>query len=62
MAQDLRREWLENAVARWEKPILHLCYAYLGDTALAEDAVQETFSRPGNTMTDSAAKQRKKHG
>ena len=43
MAQDLRREWLENAVARWEKPILHLCYAYLGDTALAEDAVQETF-------------------
>ena len=23
--------------------ILHLCFAYLGDTALAEDAVQETF-------------------
>lgn len=43
MAQDPRREWLENAVARWEKPILHLCYAYLGDVALAEDAVQETF-------------------
>ena len=43
MAQDPRREWLENALARWEKPILHLCFAYLGDTALAEDAVQETF-------------------
>ena len=43
MAQDPRREWLENAVARWEKPILRLCFAYLGDTALAEDAVQETF-------------------
>ena len=43
MAQDPRREWLENAIARWEKPILHLCYAWLGDTALAEDAVQETF-------------------
>ena len=43
MSQDPRREWLENALARWEKPILHLCYAYLGDTALAEDAVQETF-------------------
>ena len=43
MAQDPRREWLESALSRWEKPILHLCYAYLGDTALAEDAVQETF-------------------
>ena len=43
MAQDPRREWLEKALSRWEKPILHLCYAYLGDTALAEDAVQETF-------------------
>ena len=45
MAQDSRREWLEEALTRWEKPILHLCYAYLGDTALAEDAVQETFFR-----------------
>ena len=43
MAQDQRREWLESAVLRWEKPMLHLCFAYLGDTALAEDAVQETF-------------------
>ena len=43
VSQDPRREWLENALARWEKPILHLCFAYLGDTALAEDAVQETF-------------------
>ena len=43
MAQDPRREWLEKALSRGEKPILHLCYAYLGDTALAEDAVQETF-------------------
>ena len=43
MAQDPRREWLENAIDRWEKPILHLCFAYLGDAALAEDAVQETF-------------------
>ena len=43
MAQDPRREWLEEAMNRWEKPILRLCYAYLGDRALAEDAVQETF-------------------
>ena len=45
MERDQRREWLEQAIARWEKPILHLCFAYLGDTALAEDAVQETFFR-----------------
>jgi len=41
--QDRRREWLNEAIARWEKQLLHLCFAYLGDTALAEDAVQETF-------------------
>ncbi len=40
---DGAREWLEEAMARWEKQILHLCFAYLGDLALAEDAVQETF-------------------
>ena len=43
MAQDSRREWLDAAITRWEKPMLRLCFAYLGDTALAEDAVQETF-------------------
>ena len=43
MAQDPRQEWLDAAITRWEKPMLRLCFAYLGDTALAEDAVQETF-------------------
>ncbi len=43
MNQDLRQEWLDAAIAQWEKPMLRLCFAYLGDTALAEDAVQETF-------------------
>ena len=43
MNRDLRQEWLDAAIAQWEKPILRLCFAYLGDTALAEDAVQETF-------------------
>ena len=43
MAQDPRREWLDAALTRWEKPMLRLCFAYLGDTAIAEDAVQETF-------------------
>ena len=43
MAQDARREWPDAAITRWEKQLLRLCFAYLGDTALAEDAVQETF-------------------
>ena len=43
MEQDPRRAWLDEAITRWEKPLLKLCYAYLCDTALAEDAVQETF-------------------
>ena len=43
MNQDPRRAWLDEAITRWEKPMLRLCYAYLCDTAMAEDAVQETF-------------------
>ena len=43
MNQDPRRAWLDEAITRWEKPLLKLCFAYLCDTALAEDAVQETF-------------------
>ena len=43
MEQDPRRAWLDEAITRWEKPLLRLCYAWLCDTALAEDAVQETF-------------------
>ena len=43
MVQDPRQEWLNDAITRWEKPLLRLCFAYLCDTALAEDAVQETF-------------------
>lgn len=43
MAQDPRQEWLNTVITNWEKPILRLCFAILGDTALAEDAVQETF-------------------
>ena len=43
MDQDQRREWLNSLVTRWEKPLLRLCFAFLCDTTLAEDAVQETF-------------------
>ncbi len=43
MDQDQRKEWLNSLVTRWEKPLLRLCFAFLCDTVLAEDAVQETF-------------------
>lgn len=38
-----REQWLEDMMNRWEQSLLRTCYAYLGDVALAEDAVQETF-------------------
>jgi len=38
-----RQEWLNGAITRWEKPLLRLCFSYLCDIELAEDAVQETF-------------------
>ncbi|MDO5325132.1 MAG: sigma-70 family RNA polymerase sigma factor [Clostridia bacterium] len=43
MAEDERRIWLEEAMNRWETSLLRLCFAYLADRNLAEDAVQETF-------------------
>ncbi len=43
MDHDPRQAWLGEAIGRWERPMLRLCFSYLGDTALAEDAVQETF-------------------
>ena len=43
MERSERDRWLEGAMARWEQSLLRTCFAYLGDMALAEDAVQETF-------------------
>ena len=43
MVHDPRQEYLDTLITQWEKPLLRLCFAYLCDTALAEDAVQETF-------------------
>ena len=43
MVEDERRIWLEKAMNRWETSLLRLCFAYLGDRDLAEDALQETF-------------------
>jgi len=38
-----KEAWLEEAMEKWEVSLLRMCCAYLGDRALAEDAVQETF-------------------
>ena len=43
MDHDRRRRWLEEALDRYEECLLRMCYSYLGDRSLADDAVQETF-------------------
>lgn len=43
MAETDSSAWLERAMEQWETSLLRLCYAYLHDEALAQDAVQETF-------------------
>ena len=43
MADEERRLWLERAMDQWEASLLRLCFCYLGDAGLAEDAVQEAF-------------------
>ena len=40
---EARGAWLERTMADHEAALLRLCFAYLGDADLAEDAVQETF-------------------
>lgn len=36
-------QWLEDIVKRYETPLKHMCFLYLRDLSLAEDAVQETI-------------------
>lgn len=43
MDDDERRRWLTGVMDQYEESLLRMCYSYLGDQALAEDAVQETF-------------------
>ena len=43
MGDSQRESWLEEAMEKWTDSLLRICYAYLGDKALAEDALQETF-------------------
>ena len=43
MEKDERRRWLCEAMDRYGESLLRMCYSYLGDRSLAEDALQETF-------------------
>lgn len=45
-----REEMLTQWVAQYQRPLLTLCYTYLHDRQLAEDAVQETFLRAYRAM------------
>ena len=38
-----REQKLEQLVDRYQTPLLHMCYLYLCDKSLAEDALQELF-------------------
>ena len=38
-----RDAWLEEAMQKWEVPLLRTCCLLLRDVSLAEDAVQDTF-------------------
>jgi len=49
----------ENLISQWirdyEKDLLRLCFVYLKDAALAEDAVQETCLASPNENTPEGA-------
>ena len=47
-----REEQLILLIAQYEKDLLRMCYAYLRDLPLAEDAVQETFLRVYKGLDD----------
>ena len=48
---DLNRdEKLEQLVDRYQTPLLHMCYLYLCDKSLAEDALQEIFLKVYRNM------------
>ncbi|MBP3426765.1 MAG: sigma-70 family RNA polymerase sigma factor [Clostridia bacterium] len=46
-----REATLESLVIRYQAQLLRMCYLFLKDRALAEDAVQETFIKAYKSMT-----------
>ena len=57
-----REERLTRMVELYQKPLLTMCYAYLHDRQLAEDAVQETFLRAYRARIRSGVRAGKRHG
>ena len=53
---------LNNSLISTRKPVLYMCYLYLCDKTLAEDAVQETFLKVYKGWTHSEVKAARKHG
>ncbi|MEG1891188.1 MAG: sigma-70 family RNA polymerase sigma factor [Clostridia bacterium] len=49
-ANNIREEALQRMVTQYQSTLLHMCYLYLRDAALAEDAVQETFLKAYRAM------------
>lgn len=45
-----REEQLDFLITQYEKDLVRMCYAYLRDISLAEDAVQETFIKVYKNM------------
>ena len=57
-----RNQRFEQLVDQYQKPVLYMCYLYLCDKTLAEDAVQETFLKVYKGWTHSEVKAARKHG
>ena len=49
---EIRERQLMQLMDRYEKDLLRMCCIYLRDTALAEDAVQETFLKAYRALDD----------
>lgn len=43
LESDVREAWLQALMTAYGTPVLRVCYAYMKDAQLAEDAAQDTF-------------------
>lgn len=55
-------QWLEQALKTHGDSLLRLCFLYLHDRHLAEDALQETFLRAFAAIAAFAVTAVRKHG
>lgn len=47
---DVRNEWVEHIMMRYGTPVIRMCYLYLRDRMLAEEAMQDTFVKAYKSM------------